>query len=508
MAEEEASVAAKWHHQSSSSTKFQDSSIDCAICLEPLENSDCITLSCGHKWHLHCLKEQLEQAQPNHTHRLLFSGCRCAKCGQFCNHEQLQHLTRKVDILREKVDRLVAEQWQIEAPELWNDATTTTAIQKRERLLEQGRQKFAFYLCKSCEDPYFGGTIECADNINSDEEDVQSSGLCPSCTPQSQLSCRHPLQHRAYHVWKCRYCCFPAQYVCYGTVHFCKACHDRNSQRVQQQQVTTKPPPLKGIPCCPNDCTFPKPKDQHNHLNGPAASCEQVYYCAVCESSPVGVPQEAPGSRNFLQNPSGQLGLRGWKHQRNSPMSWKVETSDIPATEHCTTNFVSSFQWCSMNQKVSLTNLVRDPSLAKIEVSAKFMGRTDCPSIFMMEAIVLNRQQQPIHRAHIGPVEAPVDYWETARLIVGPLPGAQDIVMVISGKDARFWQGNYGSKAADCSIRVLGSQEELDATLLLPLADPPLPPDAGGRINYNVLRDRWLDIAAPLILLLFAWLLS
>mmetsp|Transcript_2940 Transcript_2940/g.4423 ORF Transcript_2940/g.4423 Transcript_2940/m.4423 type:complete len:511 (+) Transcript_2940:79-1611(+) len=500
-------------HQQSLNKKFQDSSIDCAICLEPLASSNCVTLSCGHKWHLNCLKEQLEHAQPNYTHRLLFTGCRCAKCEQFCDHEQLQHLTRTVDILREKVDRLVEEQWQIEAPQLWDKRAAAANSKEKERLLEQGRQKFAFYLCKSCDEPYFGGTIECADNLL-EEAHGSSSGLCPSCAPQSQLCCRHPLQHRGYHVWKCRYCCNPSQYVCYGTVHFCKSCHDRNSQRVQQQQQeqgsTAKPPPLDGIPCCPDTCPFPKPKDQDHHLNGPEVSCEQVYYCAVCESSSV-IPQEAPGSQNFIQNPSGQLGLQGWQSMSRGRFSWKVETSEIPASEHSTTNFVSSYQWCVMGQRISLVELVRDPSSVQIEVSAKFMGRTDCPSVFMMEAIVLNRQQQPIQRAQTGPMNAPVDFWETARLVVGPIPGAHEVIMVIRGKDERFWQGDFGSKAANCSVRILGSQEELDTILLSSPANQQNPPprrNRRGRIDYDALRNKWLDIFAPLILLLFLLLLS
>ena len=86
---------------------FQDTSTDCAICLCPLvddgnndEAEELITLSCGHRWHLRCVKEQLEHAQPSPSKRLLFTGCQCAKCGLFCDHPKLQHLTRKTDSLR------------------------------------------------------------------------------------------------------------------------------------------------------------------------------------------------------------------------------------------------------------------------------------------------------------------------------------------------------------------------------------------------------------------------
>jgi hypothetical protein len=56
-------------------------------------------------------------------------------------------------------------------------------------------------------------------------------------------------EHRGSHVWKCRYCCNPSIFVCYGTVHFCERCHDRNSQRVRnQQRGSSGPPPLEAIP--------------------------------------------------------------------------------------------------------------------------------------------------------------------------------------------------------------------------------------------------------------------
>lgn len=122
-----------------------------------------------------------------------------------------------------------------------------------------------------------------------------------------------------------------------------------------------------------------------------------------------------------------------------------------------------------MGQRIPLTDFVRDPPIVSIEVSAKFMGRTDCPSLFLMEVIVLNRQEQVIHRTRAGPLEAPVDFWETTRLRVGPIAEAHSLIMVIGGKDTRFWQGDFGSKASDCSVRILGSPEELD-DMMLPLA--------------------------------------
>jgi hypothetical protein len=456
---------------------FKDTSTECAICLSSFleddddENSgaEIIMLTCGHRFHFDCLKEQLEHAQPNHSRRLLFGGCRCAKCGVFCDHPAFKDLTRKTDNLRTKVDVLIQEQLQIDHPNEWRE---TSHDNNKSLLLERGRRTYAFYLCNSCQGPYFGGSVECADQ---EEGELPSQDrLCPSCSEQTQTHCQHSEEHRGFHVWKCRYCCSPSSHVCYGKVHFCESCHDRNSQRVRQQQQqqqqrrgTAGPPPLEAIPCKGSDCPYPKPVGQDNHYNGPSPSCEQVYHCAWCMSSQSRqslTPTIEPGSRNLLINPSGEQGLQGWQ-QFNPRLSWKVEASDIPVNGTTRTNFVSGFQWCIMAQRVTLHRFVTDPSSVRVEVSAKFMGRTDCPSVFRMEAIVLNSGSEQIHRANIGPLDAPSDFWERASLIVDSIPNAHEIIMVVYGKDSRFWQGDFGCKVAECSVRVLCSEDEWETVL-------------------------------------------
>lgn len=437
---------------------FKDSSTECAICLAPLEEEDTIELTCGHRWHFECLKDQLEHAQPNLSRRLLFSGCRCAKCGVFCDHESLRHLTRRTDALRDKVDTLIREQLEIDAPKTWREAPDRT------KLMENGRRNYAFYLCSSCEEPYFGGSIECADQ----EEGELPSGdrLCPTCAPHSQSICRHQQEHRGFHVWKCRYCCRPSNYVCYGTVHFCHSCHDRNSQRVtNQRRGTTGPPPLEAIPCVGGDqCKYPMQQGSDRHLNGPSPTCEQVYACVMCHSAPDRAASHVEsGSRNFIVNPSGELGLQAWQQLGQAP--WIVETSEIPVSETVTTNFVSSFAWCIMGQRVPLHRFVNDASSVRIEVSAKFMGRTDCPSVFLLEAIVFDAQRRVLHSISTPELDAPADFWEKTSLVIEPTPGAHEVAICIRGKDRRFWRGNFGAKVAECSLRILCSEENLEHVL-------------------------------------------
>ena len=72
-------------------------------------------------------------------------------------------------------------------------------------------------------------------------------------------------------------------------------------------------------------------------------------------------------------------------------------------------------------------------------------------------------------------LEAPPDFWERASLVLEPTPDTHQVLIVVHGKDTHFWQGNFGSKVADCSVRVLGTPEELTRVL----RNPTIPPQSG-----------------------------
>mmetsp|Transcript_30436 Transcript_30436/g.67445 ORF Transcript_30436/g.67445 Transcript_30436/m.67445 type:complete len:542 (-) Transcript_30436:780-2405(-) len=523
---------------------FTDSSLDCAICLCPLDDdgesgsddvsdraSSTITLRCGHRWHLRCIEEQLQHAQPDTSRRILFSGCRCAKCGLFCDHPALRHLTRRTDTLRNRVDELITDQLSVDAASAWHSADK----RERKKLIDEGRRSYAFYLCASCNEPYFGGTVDCADQSQGELPAGEGDRLCPACSPSSQLACRDPIRHRGYHVWKCRYCCNASSHICYGTVHFCDRCHDRNSDRVREQgrrygsrvNASSGPPPLEAIKCPGgNACPYPKLEGQDHHLNGSACRCEQVYYCAWCRSMPLSARHGnnvilEEGSRNFISNPSGKFGTRHWQ-QLNPQMSWGVERSELSVDGTVRTNFVSSFQWCVMAQSVPLHRLVFDPSSVRIEVSAMYMARTDCPSVFRMEAILLDStRQREIRRRSTAALVAPADFWERASIVFEPTGGAHHVVMVVYGKDGSFWRGQFGSKVANCSVRILCAEDELEQIVI---------PDGergGGNQRDGVVANRarqrreimqqdpidWVrshvfDILLPFALIVFCWLMS
>ena len=184
---------------------FQDESTDCAICLGSLilrseqeqeqeqeqKNNEkeqepeqkIITLKCGHKYHLDCIIEQIKVGSmiaKNDDQRLLFTGIQCAKCAKIFvgsgnsgnsgsngsaneDHPDLpKALVRSTDKLLTKVDKLIIEQ-NLLLPRLLSQKEKIDDDNDNEALFREARRKYAFYLCSHCEEPYFGGTIRCAD---------------------------------------------------------------------------------------------------------------------------------------------------------------------------------------------------------------------------------------------------------------------------------------------------------------------------------------------------------
>lgn len=429
-------------------SSFIDTSTECAICLQPFDDNAAaepsLTLTCGHRWHMQCLRHQLQVAQPTPSRRLLFTGCRCAKCGAVCEHPELEDVTRTTDVLRQRVDELIVAQWKIDHPVSREQNNLTT-----KEILEEGRRKYAFYMCGSCGEPFFGGTVECAEAAG--DEVAIADRHCPDCAPQ-QVECRSPQSHRGAHIWKCRYCCQPAVFVCYGNVHFCKDCHDRNTERVRRQPVGTRErPQLDPIPCQGASCTaYPKLVGETSHRNGPTSDCEQVYGCAICSGSTSNAPILPSGSHNLLLNPSGAQGLSHWTRVRGD---WQVERSELQLRGTTSTNFVSTYVWCVMVQRVSLLRY-RGP--LRIEISAYVMGRTDCPSVYQLSARI---DQQSVQRAQ-GRTSA--DAWERVSFVLDAPIGARMVEVYVAGKDERFWRGLFGAKMCEVSVRVLGSAEELE----------------------------------------------
>ena len=81
----------------------------------------------------------------------------------------------------------------------------------------------------------------------------------------------------------------------------------------------------------------------------------------------------------------------------------------------------------------------------------------------------MNNQQQRVSKSS-GTLEAPPGvYWERTSLEFTLDTSGREwkhpmVTVIVMGKDKRFWQGNFGSKVADITLRVVGgTPDELRA---------------------------------------------
>lgn len=458
---------------SRASRGFVDAATECAICLSPLSDEETITLLCGHAWHLRCIKEQLRHAEPNPSKRLLFSGCRCPKCGVFCDHPLLETATRSTTALRDAVDALIQDQIQVDGVATHPQVESPTGAYAGDPLA-LGRSLYAFFQCVICKNPYFGGTVACAD----DADDIlpPADRMCPTCAPGTSVVCGHNT-HTPFHVWKCRYCCRSSNFVCYGTTHFCDECHERDRRRAHGTALPAIECP--GAPAC----RAPLPSGQSRHSNGATHTCEQILRCTLCASDPTGVGARTDAenlSPNMVFNPSATHGLRGWT--KCSHMSWKVERSQVPFRNE-RFNFVSGHSWCVMAQVIPLSNFLARPGDACLEVSARYMARTDCASRFAMDAVLYSSDFSELAHFSSGRLSAPADYWEPVKHIFNPQARAAYLVIAVRGTDERTWAGEYGSKCTDLSLRVRFSDSTADESVIAI-------PEAFGRVTEVPMSSR------------------
>ncbi|GBP93144.1 hypothetical protein EVAR_69406_1 [Eumeta japonica] len=119
-------------------------------------------------------------------------------------------------------------------------------------------ERYAYYACHKCGKAYFGGLARCEADTGGHWE--PSELVCGACSDiAGARTC--PKHGADFLEYKCRYCCSVAVFFCFGTSHFCNACHD------DFQRITNIPKHM--LPRCPSNLrpwasvegTRPKPID-------------------------------------------------------------------------------------------------------------------------------------------------------------------------------------------------------------------------------------------------------
>ncbi|XP_014287849.1 E3 ubiquitin-protein ligase MYCBP2 isoform X3 [Halyomorpha halys] len=254
-------------HGCSGDTKLkQDADDMCMICFtEALSSAPAIQLKCGHVFHLHCCRNVLTKrwAGP----RITFSFALCPICKSAMEHKILAKQLEPVKELMEDVRRKALMRLEYEGLDKGRLDPAAYAM-----------DRYAYYVCFKCKKAYYGGEARCDIEAGSSGDFDPSELVCGACSDVSraQMCPKHGTDFLEY---KCRYCCSVAVFFCFGTTHFCNACHD-DFQRVTNIAKNE-------LPACP---AGPKAKQLEGeecplHVKHPPTGEEFALGCGVCRNA-------------------------------------------------------------------------------------------------------------------------------------------------------------------------------------------------------------------------------
>lgn len=255
----------------------QDADDMCMICFtEALSSAPAIQLKCGHVFHLHCCKTVLTTKWSGP--RITFSFSLCPICKANIEHPVLVELLFPIlelqrDVRRKALMRLEYEGLLHSAGSVGAAAVTGPDADPAAYAMD----RYAYYVCFKCNKAYYGGEARCdADAGLADYDPAEL--VCGACSDvaRAQMCPKHGTDFLEY---KCRYCCSVAVFFCFGTTHFCNACHD------DFQRVTNLP--RHELARCP---AGPKAKQLEGdecplHVAHPPTGEEFALGCGVCRNA-------------------------------------------------------------------------------------------------------------------------------------------------------------------------------------------------------------------------------
>ncbi|KAL0852363.1 hypothetical protein ABMA28_000563 [Loxostege sticticalis] len=251
----------------------QDADDMCMICFtEPLQAAPAIQLQCGHVFHLHCCKKVL--ASKWIGPRITFSFAQCPICKEDMDHWTLEDLLDPIRRLRDEVRRKALMRLEYEGAAVPGAARGRPVLDPATYAME----RYAYYVCHKCERAYFGGLARCEAETSGWWEPTEL--VCGACSDVA--GARTCPKHGAdFLEYKCRYCCSVAVFFCFGTSHFCNACHD------DFQRVTNIPKhSLPQCPAGPKGEQLPGSSEECPlHVQHPPTGEEFALGCGICRHS-------------------------------------------------------------------------------------------------------------------------------------------------------------------------------------------------------------------------------
>uniref|UniRef100_A0A8C2BF53 RCR-type E3 ubiquitin transferase n=1 Tax=Cyprinus carpio TaxID=7962 RepID=A0A8C2BF53_CYPCA len=254
----------------------QDADDMCMICFtEALSAAPAIQLDCSHVFHLQCTRRVLDNRWLGP--RITFGFMSCPICKNKINHSVLKDLLDPIKELYEDVRRKALMRVEYEGLHK-SEAITTSGARFYNNPAGFAMNRYAYYVCFKCKKAYFGGEARCDAEAGQGDDYDPRELICGACSDVSraQMCSKHGTDFLEY---KCRYCCSVAVFFCFGTTHFCNACHD------DFQRMTSVP--KEELPHCP---AGPKGKQLEGsecplHVVHPPTGEEFALGCGVCRNA-------------------------------------------------------------------------------------------------------------------------------------------------------------------------------------------------------------------------------
>ncbi|KAK2163193.1 hypothetical protein LSH36_84g08056 [Paralvinella palmiformis] len=254
----------------------QDADDMCMICFtDALSAAPAIQLTCGHVFHLHCCRNVLERRWVGP--RITFGFSLCPICKASIDNPVLKSLLDPIRQLYEDVRRKALMRLEYEGLDK-SEAIVTQGTRFHKDPAGYAMERYAYYVCYKCKKAYYGGEARCEEQAAAAEDYNPAELVCGACSDVSraQMCPKHGTDFLEY---KCRYCCSVAVFFCFGTTHFCNACHD------DFQRVTSIP--KNELPHCP---AGPKARQLEGeecplHIQHPPTGEEFALGCGVCRNA-------------------------------------------------------------------------------------------------------------------------------------------------------------------------------------------------------------------------------
>ncbi|KAI1288150.1 E3 ubiquitin-protein ligase MYCBP2 [Halotydeus destructor] len=263
-------------HGCSSSQLKQDADDMCMICFtEAISAAPALQLKCGHVFHLHCCMAVLNKQWPGP--RITFTFSMCPICKTPVDHCVLDSMLQPVRSLFEDVKRKAVMRLEYEGLHR-SEVITTPGARFYNDPAGYAMERYAYYVCCKCDKAYYGGEARCDAEAGLGEDYDPNELVCGACSDVSraQMCPKHGTDFLEY---KCRYCCSVAVFFCFGTTHFCNACHDdfQRVTNIAKQDLPKCPAGPRARQLDSQDCPL--------HVKHPATGEEFALGCGVCRNA-------------------------------------------------------------------------------------------------------------------------------------------------------------------------------------------------------------------------------